>query len=72
MKILEERRKELPFTGQLRWEDLRRLNKDQRFAKILVRTIAGNEYQLLPNSKRYVFPIPDIEIELSGIPQNER
>lgn len=72
IKILVERRKELPFTGQLRWEDLRRLNKDIRFAKTLVRTIAGKEYQLLPNSKRYVFPIPDIEIELSGIPQNER
>jgi len=71
-KILDERRKELPFTGQLRWEDLRRLNKDQRFAKKLVRTIAGTNYELLPNSRRYVFPIPDIEIELSGIRQNER
>jgi len=72
MKILEERRKELPFTGQLRWEDLRRLNKDQRFAKILVRIIAGTRYELLPKSKRYVFPIPDVELELSGISQNER
>jgi len=71
-KILEERRKELPFTGQIRWEDLRRLNKDPRFAKTLVRNIAGTRYTLAPDSKRYVFPIPDNEILLSGIPQNER
>ncbi|AOM80996.1 hypothetical protein BFS30_24555 [Pedobacter steynii] len=71
-KILQERRKELPFTGQLRWEDLRRLNKDPRFAKTLIRNIDGVKYELAPNDKRYVFPIPDNEIRLSGIEQNER
>lgn len=72
VKVLQERRKELPFTGQLRWEDLRRLNKDPRFAKTLVRFIDGVKYELAPNDKRYVFPIPDNEIRLSGIEQNER
>lgn len=71
-KIITERRKELPFTGHLPWMDLRRLNKDNRFARTLKRTIMGKEYILLPNSPNYVLPIPDEEIRFSGIPQNER
>lgn len=71
-KIITERRKELPFTGHLPWMDLRRLNKDNRFARTLKRTIMGQEYILLPNSPNYVLPIPDEEIRFSGIPQNER
>lgn len=72
VKILQERRKELPYTGQLRWEDLRRLNKDPRFAKTLQRTYNGVTYSLPPNDNRYVFPIPDLEIQMYGMPQNER
>lgn len=71
-RILQERRKELPFTGQLRWEDLRRLNKDPRFAVTLKRVSNGTTYTLPPNDPRYVFPIPPAEIQLSGIPQNPR
>lgn len=71
-KILEERRKELPFTGQIRWQDLRRLNKDSRFAKTLVRKVNGVLYQLPPNDKKYVYPFPQNEIRLAGIQQNER
>lgn len=70
--VLEERRKELAFTGQIRWEDLRRLNKDPRYAKTITHTYLGVEYKLTPNDNRYVFPIPDLEIQLSQIPQNER
>lgn len=70
--VLNERRKELPFTGQLRWEDLRRLNKDTRFRDTLKRIINGQIYTLLPNDDRYVYPIPDNEIQLSGIQQNPR
>jgi hypothetical protein len=70
--VLQERRKELPFTGQLRWEDLRRLNKDPKFAVTLTRQVNGQTYTLPPNDPRYVYPIPDNEIQLSGIPQNER
>jgi hypothetical protein len=72
VKVLQERRKELPFTGQLRWEDLRRLNKDERFAVTLTRTVNGQTYTLPPNDPRYVYPIPDNEIQVSGIRQNER
>lgn len=70
-KILSERRKELIFRG-LRWIDLRRLNKDLQFATTLTRTVNGQTYTLLPNDARYAMPIPDDEIRLSGIPQNQR
>ena len=69
--ILRERRKELAFRG-LRWGDLKRLNKDPRFAKTVTRTVSGQTYTLAPNSKRYVLPIPVEEVSASGIPQNER
>lgn len=69
--ILMERRKELTFRG-LRWTDLKRLNKDQKFAKQLSRTVYGFVYTLAPGDKRYVLPIPAQEIATSGILQNER
>ncbi len=72
VKILTERRKELAFTGSLVWEDLRRLNRDPRFAKTLIRRLNGNTYSLPPNDPRYVLPIPEIEIQLTGIAQNIR
>jgi hypothetical protein len=71
-KILTERRKELLFTGIIRWVDLRRLNKEPAFAKTLTRNLNGVIYTLLPDDPRYVFPIPDNEIRLSGIAQNPR
>ena len=71
IKVLKERRKELIFRGR-RWTDLRRLNKDVRFEKTIVRKVNSKTYQLLPNGPRYVFPIPDEEIQLSGIEQNVR
>lgn len=68
--VLLERRKELAFRG-LRWQDLRRLNKEG--ANItLTRTVNGQQYTLAPNSPLYVLPIPPDEIRLSGLPQNER
>lgn len=71
-KILAERRKELPLTGNIRWEDLRRLNRDTRFARTITHIINGQTYTLAPNDRKYVLPIPNDEIRLSGIPQNIR
>jgi len=69
--ILSERRKELLFRG-LRWTDLRRLNKDPQFAVTLTRSLNGATYSIAPNDNRYVYPIPDQEIQLNGIEQNPR
>lgn len=70
--IVTERRKEFPFTGNLRWMDLRRFNQEPAFARTLKRVLNNTTYTLLPNDKLYVMPIPDIEIKLSGIAQNSR
>jgi starch-binding outer membrane protein, SusD/RagB family len=70
-RILIERRKELVFRGN-RWIDLRRLNQELKFADTLTRRIGNQIIQLLPNSPRYTYPIPDNEIKLSGLQQNPR
>lgn len=68
--VLDERRKELPFRG-IRWQDLRRLNAEG--ANITPkRVINGVEYVLPPNSPLYVLPIPDNEINFTGMQQNVR
>ncbi|WEK18402.1 MAG: RagB/SusD family nutrient uptake outer membrane protein [Candidatus Pedobacter colombiensis] len=70
-KILIERRKELCYRG-LRWTDLRRLNKDPRFAITLTRNLNGEIYTLPPNDLRYTFEIPQNEILITGLEQNQR
>lgn len=69
--ILEERRRELIGRG-LRWTDLRRINQESGFEVVLAKSMNGQRYELGPNSVRYTYPIPDEEILLSGIRQNER
>lgn len=68
--VLSERRKELVFRG-LRWQDLKRLNKEGRNL-IVKRILDGETYQLLPNSNLYVLPIPPEEIRLNNLEQNAR
>nr|WP_295933684.1 RagB/SusD family nutrient uptake outer membrane protein [uncultured Dyadobacter sp.] len=69
--VLLERRKELVARG-IRWSDLRRLNTDPAYAVALQRKTADGVISLLPGDNRYVLPIPDTEIALSGISQNPR
>lgn len=69
--VLLERRKELPFTT-LRWMDLRRLNKDPKFAETLKRTLNGETYTLAPNDLRYTFLIPREVLQRTNMPQNPR
>ncbi|MDR6809669.1 tetratricopeptide (TPR) repeat protein [Dyadobacter sp. BE34] len=66
--IVDERRKELAFTAQLRWEDLRRLPPQ----KPLTRLYQGVRYELGAGDPRWVFPFPDQEVNLSSIEQNIR
>lgn len=55
--ILDERRRECMFKGT-RWFDLKRLNKDPRFAKTVTHEYLGETYTLEPNSPHYVLPFP--------------
>lgn len=55
--ILDERRRECIQKG-IRWFDLKRLNKDPRFAKTIKHTLYGEIYTLAPDDNHYVLPIP--------------
>lgn len=70
--VLEERRKELPFTGIIRWQDLRRLNSEPERAVKVKHISEQGVHELLPGDRKYVFPLPDDEIRLSGVAQNPR
>lgn len=70
--IFQEKRKELPNVGNVRWEDLRRLNKKQEYQVTLSRVINGETLTLPPGDPRYVLPISIKEIQQSGIEQNIR
>lgn len=70
-EIKKERRKELFWRSGTRWEDIKRYN-DEGEKITLIRKLGVKNYQLLPGSPRYVFPIPDDEIALSRITQNPR
>ncbi|CPA24249.1 SusD family [Mycobacterium tuberculosis] len=68
--VLLERRKELVWRG-IRWDDIKRLN-GRGAGIVLRRTMDGKVHTLEPTSGRYVFNIPQDEINRSGIAQNER
>ncbi len=68
-KIIEERRKELPFRG-LRWTDLRRLNKTG--ANITLKRNLDKPYELAPGDPRYTLLLPPDVINLSSMTQNPR
>ncbi|WP_017260193.1 RagB/SusD family nutrient uptake outer membrane protein [Pedobacter arcticus] len=69
--ILIERRKELVFRGS-RWTDIKRLNKENRYAITLKRLLEGKLYELKPGDKRFAYLIPTLVINRSGMEQNER
>lgn len=57
-KVLTERRKEMCMLGCTRVIDLKRLNREARYAKTITHVANGQTYTLEPNSPRYIFPIP--------------
>ncbi|MBF4516859.1 RagB/SusD family nutrient uptake outer membrane protein [Flavobacterium sp. ANB] len=60
IKVLAERRKELMGRGGFRWADLKRLNKDPRFAKTITHTYLDQTYTIEPGGNRYQFPFATI------------
>jgi len=56
LNVVAERRREFFGTG-LRWFDQKRYNKDATLQVTITRTLNHQDYTLLPNSNRYVFPI---------------
>ena len=71
-RVILERRKEMPYTGNIRWDDLKRLNLEIQFTKSLARTYHGTLYTLPANDARYVLPLPNDEIQLNDLQQNIR
>lgn len=69
--IIDERRKELVLRGQ-RWSDLRRLNKDPRYATTLKRVALGKEYTLPPGDRRWTWPLPEEAVRIGKLIQNPR
>lgn len=71
--ILDERRREMPFTGMTRYIDLKRLNLEEKFRKTVIHTADGKTFTLPPNDPRYVLPIPPKVLEQNpDIPQYKR
>jgi tetratricopeptide (TPR) repeat protein len=70
-RIVLERQKELVFRG-IRWIDLKRFNQDPDLAITLRRKFNEIDATLPPNDSRYVFLIPEEELEQNPIIQNQR
>ncbi len=62
---LEERKKELIGRG-VRWSDLRRLNRDPRFAVTIRKSYEESNILIPPNDERYTSVIPPREREIEG------
>ncbi|MHC1779652.1 MAG: RagB/SusD family nutrient uptake outer membrane protein [Bacteroidales bacterium] len=75
--IIDERHREFPFT--LRWYDIKRINSDPQnivdkititreffnFDGVITDVNTPKTYTLAPGDKRYAWPLPKIDIELS-------
>lgn len=70
---LDERRRELCFVGPTRLIDLKRLNKDPRFAKTVTHKHGDLTWELPANDNRYILPVPPRVLSMNpSIPQYER
>ena len=73
VKVLQERRRELALLGCTRLIDLKRLNREPRFAKTITHTTEGQTYTLEPNSPKYILPIPPKVLSFNpGMQPNNR
>ena len=69
--VIKERRKELSYRC-LRWNDLKRLNQEVRYAATIIHYIPGGEVRLIPGDKRYAAIIPEEATVKGGLEQNPR
>ncbi|QDO95489.1 RagB/SusD family nutrient uptake outer membrane protein [Formosa sediminum] len=71
--VLEERRRELSFLSDFRFQDLKRLNKESAFAKTITHTVEGVDYTLPPNDPRWILPLSNDVIQFNpDMPQYDR
>lgn len=69
--VITERRIELVCRGT-RWDDLRRLNKEPRYATTIVRQLGAKRYELKPGDLKWTWPLPVEAISNGGYQQNPR
>jgi len=67
--ILTERRKQL-LMRELRWQDIKRLNTDERYKRNLERRIGSDEWSIESSSNRFALPLPQSVIDIAGVEQN--
>ncbi len=67
--VLAERRRELAFRC-LRWTDLKRLNRESKYRKTIMREFEGKTIALESGDDRYLFKIPKESVMYNGITQN--
>ncbi len=70
-KVIKERKKELVYR-EIRWPDIKRLNKEPAFAITLTRNLNGQIYMLPPNDLRFALLIPIEVMNIANLPQNPR
>lgn len=71
--VIDERRREFVFNGIYRLVDLKRMNKDSRFAKTISHTCEGKTWTLPANDPRYIMPVPQTVLDYNPtMPQYER
>lgn len=69
--ILMERRKELYMRG-IRWEDIKRLNKEGIVETTITRMLDDRSFVLAPDNNKWIWPIPENEVVRNGVEQNQR
>lgn len=62
---LDERRREMPYSGITRLTDLKRLNTDTRFAKTVTHQVGTKSYTMPANDNRYILPVPPKVLEFN-------
>lgn len=73
LKVVDERRREFALIGIHRLVDLKRLNKEGVLNVTVKHVAEGVTYELKPNDKKYIFPIPKTVINFNpDMPQNDR